>query len=188
MAAAQKTIPGLSSYMSALRANWKVAKNLAPAVVSCIAGSRIQEEAGTRTNVITLEDFLSLLPYRFCAQPPTLKILEMYIGRRILIGCVWRRPQTVELLPHHLLDHSKEPEVLEDIRFHLRLPNAPNPDDADHGFPSSIRATPSRILITFFREDSASLRSWQLLGCNMILAVLFSSFTIPCRKKRRRPS
>jgi hypothetical protein len=87
-AAAQKTIRGISSYMSALKANWKVAKNLARPVASCIAGSRIQEEAGTRTNVITLEDLLSLLPYRFCAQPPTLKILEMYIRGQIHIGCV----------------------------------------------------------------------------------------------------
>ena len=155
-AAVQKTVPGLSTYMSALEANWKVGKNLAHPVASCIAGSRTRKEAGTRTNVITLEGLLSLLPYRFCAQPPTLKILELYIRRQILIGCVWRRLQTVELLPHHLLDHCKEPDVLEHICFRLRLSDAPNPDCADDEFPSLIRATPSRTVITFLREDSTS--------------------------------
>jgi hypothetical protein len=153
-----KTIPGLSDYMSAVKENWKVANILAPAVVSCIAGSRIRSEASTRMKMVTLEDLISLLPYKFCAQPPTLKIMELHIERQILRGYIRSDLQTVVLLPHHLLDHCEEPDILEHIRFRLRLPDAPSPDNADDGVdvPSLVEATPSRIIITLFREDSTS--------------------------------
>ena len=98
--------------------------------------------------MITLENLSSLLPYRFCAQPPTLKILEMHITRQILIGGIWRRLQTV--------NQRKKSDVLEHIWFRLRLPDALNPDHGDDEFPSLISSTPSRALITFLREESAS--------------------------------
>jgi hypothetical protein len=83
---ATKAITGLSEYMSALKDNLRSAQILAPVVVSCIDGSKIRNEAGTRTRMITLEDLISLLPSRYCAQPPTLKIIELYITQQILFG------------------------------------------------------------------------------------------------------
>ncbi|KAL9124923.1 MAG: hypothetical protein Q9217_005803 [Psora testacea] len=81
---AMKTIPGLTDYMSTLKENRSVAKILAPAVISCIAGLRILNEAGTRAKMVTLEDLISLLPYRSCAQPPTLKTMGCTSGARFL--------------------------------------------------------------------------------------------------------
>ncbi|KAL9640730.1 MAG: hypothetical protein Q9164_000125 [Protoblastenia rupestris] len=127
-----KTIPGLSDYMSTLKENRSVAKILAPAVVSCTAGLMIQNEAGTHAKMIILEDLISLLSYRSCARLLTLNIMELYIGRQILHGDIRRGFQKIVLIPHHLLDHCEKPDILEDLRLRLRLPDAPSLNDGNN--------------------------------------------------------
>jgi hypothetical protein len=134
---------------------------LALAVLCCIAGSKIRDDDNIRNRAITLEDLFSLIPWQFYAQPPTLNILELHLERQYGMG--WRHLSRdvcpVEFLHHRLLERFKEPDVLEDIRFRLRLPVAAGPVDANDGVgvPSSVVATPSsKLVITLFREQPTS--------------------------------
>lgn len=155
---ARMEIPGISNYLSALKENRRLAKIFAPAVVSCTTGRRIQNEAGTRTKLATSEDLISLLPHRFCAQPPTLKIMELCIERQnFRTQSRWGLPTAV-FLPHHVLDRCEEPDILEHVQFRLRLPDAPSTNGATdtNDDINSVEATPSRIVITLFRVESTS--------------------------------
>ena len=83
--------------------------------------------------------------------------MELYIRRQILHGDITRAFQKIVLVPHHLLDHCEKPDILEDLRLRLRLPDAPSLNDGNtDDVRSSVEAPPPRMIIAFFREDSTS--------------------------------
>ena len=138
--------------MSAVKTDKNMARVLAPVVLSCIARPKIQKDAEAYA-LFTLEDVVSLLQHTHCARLPTLKILENYVGRQIPIGCS-EGLETVGILPNHLLDRFKEQDVLDNIRFRLRLPDSPSLNIDEKAAEEAEVA--SRIIFTFLQADSAS--------------------------------
>lgn len=152
--AARQKIPGLSDYMSAVKTDNYMARVLAPVVLSCITRSKIRKDAESHAyESFTLEDVVSVLWHTHSARLPTLKILEDYVGRQILIGCS-EGLETVGILPNHLLDRFKEQDVLDNIRFRLRLPDPPSLHVDEKAAEEAEVA--SRIVFTFLRADSTS--------------------------------
>ena len=152
--AARQKIPGLSDYMSAVKTDNYMARVLAPVVLSCIARSKIRKDAESHAyELFTLEDVVSVLQHTHSARLPTLKILEDYVGRQILTGCS-EGLETVGILPNHLLDRFKEQDVLDNIRFRLRLPDPPSLHVDEKAAEEAEVA--SRIVFTFLRADSTS--------------------------------
>ena len=140
--------------MSAVKTDKYMATVLAPVVLSCIARSQIRKDAESHAYALfTLEDVVSLLQHTHRPRLPTLKILEDYVGRQILIGCS-KGLETVGILPNHLLDRFKEQDVLDNIRFRLRLPDPPSLDVDKKAAEEAEVA--SRIVFTFLRADSTS--------------------------------
>ena len=138
--------------MSAVKTDTYMARVLAPVVLSCIARPKIQKNAEAYA-LFTLEDVVSLIQHTHCPRLPTLKILEDYVGRQILIGCS-KGLETVGILPNHLLDRFKERDVLDNIRFRLRLADPPSLDVDKKAAEEAEVA--SRIIFTFLRADSTS--------------------------------
>lgn len=173
--AVRQKIPGISDYMSAVKTDEYMAKVLAPVVLSCIARSKIRKDAESHANVLfTLEDVVSLLQHTL----PTLKILEDYVGRQILFGC-GEGLETVGILPNHLLDRFKKQDVLDNIRFRLRLPDPPSLDVDEKAAEEAVVA--SWIIFTFLRADSTyhTILAVTTLRYNSCDTLFFFSHSIP---------
>ena len=149
--AARQKIPGLSDYMSAVKTDTYMARVLGPVVLSCIARPKIQKDAEAYA-LFTIEDVVSLLQHTHRPRLPTLKILEDYVGRKILIAS--EGLETVGILPNHLLDRFKEQDVMDNIRFRLRLPDPPSLHVDEKAAEEAEVA--SRIVFTFLRAESTS--------------------------------
>ncbi len=149
--AARQKIPGLSDYMSAVKTDKYMAKVLAPVILSCIAKSEIQKDAESHAYAsFILEDVVSILQHTDDTKLPTLRILEFLVGRQILFGCS-EGLETIGILPNHLLDRFKEQDVLDNIRFRLRLPDPPSLDIDEKAAEETEVA--SRIIFTFLRAE-----------------------------------